>query len=227
MRSDKKIDPTDDESVKGDMTPMIDIIFLLLIFFLLTTKFIVPEKMISQLLPTNKGQRNTAKEDVLPPDDVNILIYPEGFTRGMGVEEMDALWREKQGSSAAMIQVGQNTPIRIHGEAISGDSREAVLNLVLGEIHAYISQHLAAAEQGEERRNERPVVIHCFSSLSWKYALVAYDAVRQYEREQAGVRISSSQDLRHMREASFAPPRIRNYHPWERGNELHEILHAR
>ena len=38
-----KIAVDDEEEVKGDMTPMIDIIFLLLIFFLLTTKFVEEE----------------------------------------------------------------------------------------------------------------------------------------------------------------------------------------
>ena len=66
-RRRKRLDPSDQEDVEGDMTLMIDIVFLLLIFFLLTTKFIVPEKMISQLLPTNKGQASSSPPVVEPP----------------------------------------------------------------------------------------------------------------------------------------------------------------
>ena len=85
----------------------------------------------------------------------------------------------------------------------------------------------AAEIPGSPRKEQRPVVIHCFSALSWKYAMLAYDAVRQFERDKAQGVITSTQDLREAREVSFAPPRIRNYHTWELGNELYEILHMR
>lgn len=228
MARRKRIDPSDQEDIKGDMTPMIDIIFLLLIFFLLTTKFIVPEKMISQLLPTNKGQAAASPPVVEPPQDLNILIYPEGFARGMGVQQMDTLWKDNQNASVAMLQVSNNSPIRIEGNSISGSTQAAALNPVLAEVYGYIAGLMEAAEMpGEPRKDQRPVVIHCFSALSWKYALLAYDAVRQYEREKAGGRITNSEALREAREVSFAPPRVRNYHTWELGNELWEILHMR
>ncbi|TVR08646.1 MAG: hypothetical protein EA401_13680 [Planctomycetota bacterium] len=229
MARSKRFDPMDEEPVKGDMTPMIDIIFLLLIFFLLTTRFIVPEKMISQLLPTNKGQASSSPPVVEPPPDLNILIYPEGFARGMGVQQMDDMWKANPDASRALLQVGNNDPIMIEGSSISASTRQASLEPVLEGVFQYIAGHLAAAEDpGESRDDQRPVVIHCFSALSWKYALLAYDAVRQYERDVAGSgAIESSQDLREAREVSFAPPRIRNYHTWELGNELWEILHMR
>lgn len=227
-RQRKKFDPSDEEEIKGDMTPFIDIIFLLLIFFLLTTKFIVPEKMISQLLPTNKGQASSSPPVVEPPQDLNILIYPEGFARGMGVQQMHNMWMDNQNASVAMLQVSNNPPIRIEGASIAGSTRAEHLNPVLDEVYAYIAGLMEAAEvPGQPRTEQRPVVIHCFSALHWKYALLAYDAVRQFERNKAGGRITSSEALRDAREVSFAPPRIRNYHTWELGNELWEILHMR
>ena len=227
-RRRKRMDPSDQEDVKGDMTPMIDIVFLLLIFFLLTTKFIVPEKKISQLLPTNKGQASSSPPVVEPPKDLNILVYPEGYARGMGVEQMDTMWKDKQDASVAMLQVSNNSPIRIPGSSISGSSRAADLEPTLGQIYDYVNSLMAAAEIPDSpRKDQRPVVIHCFSALSWKYAIVAYDAVRQYERDQAQGAILTTEDLREAREVSFAPPRIRNYHTWELGNELYEILHMR
>lgn len=227
-RRRKKIDPTEQEDIKGDMTPMIDIIFLLLIFFLLTTKFIVPEKMISQLLPTNKGQASSSPPVVEPPQDLNILIYPEGFARGMGVQQMHNMWMESQDSSVAMLQVSNNPPTRIESSAIARSTHSDNLDPILGGVYAYIAGYMEAAEiPGAPRKDQRPVVIHCFSALHWKYALIAYDAVRQFERDKAGGRITNSDALREAREVSFAPPRIRNYHTWELGNELWEILHMR
>ena len=44
---------------KLDLVPMIDCIMLLLLFFILTTKFTADEKAIASLLPTDKGQAPT------------------------------------------------------------------------------------------------------------------------------------------------------------------------
>ena len=63
-------DQADDEQRDGLM-PMIDMIFLLLIFFLLTTRFIDPEETLAQLLPTDSGEHRTVS--LLPPED-NLLI---------------------------------------------------------------------------------------------------------------------------------------------------------
>ena len=184
--------------------------------------------MISQLLPTNKGQASSSPPVVEPPKDLNILVYPEGFARGMGVEQMDTMWKDNQNAGVAMLQVSNNGPIRIDGNSLSGNTTEAFLDPTLSEIYGYVSSLMEAAElPGSPRKEQRPVVIHCFSALSWKYAMVAYDAVRQFERDKAQGSILTTQDLREAREVSFAPPRIRNYHTWELGNELYEILHMR
>ena len=42
------------EEGKLDLVPMIDCIMLLLLFFILTTKFSAEEKAIASLLPTDK-----------------------------------------------------------------------------------------------------------------------------------------------------------------------------
>lgn len=218
----------DQEEEKGDMTPMIDIVFLLLIFFLLTTKFIVPEKMISNLLPTNKGQASASPPVVEPPQDLNILIYPEGFQRGMGVEQMDTLWHSQENTRTAVFRVSNNPHIIVKSGDLSGSTRKADLDNGIGPIHSYIWQFMEAAETAGSRKEQRPVVIHCFSGTSWKYALIAYDAVRAYEKQKAGgLKVVNSETLREAREVSFAPPRIRNYHTWELGNELWEIVNMK
>jgi len=44
-----------DTGVEGDMTPMIDCVFLLLIFFMCATKFRMPEGALSSWLPRDRG----------------------------------------------------------------------------------------------------------------------------------------------------------------------------
>ena len=61
------------------MTPMIDIIFLLLVFFILTTKFIPEEKVIANLLPTDKGQSSASTPEVVETEEINIKIIPGIF----------------------------------------------------------------------------------------------------------------------------------------------------
>jgi hypothetical protein len=63
--------------------------------------------------------------------------------------------------------------------------------------------------------------------MPWKYALLAYDAVRDYEGDKVGKYNKTNFDLLEAREVSFAPPRIRNYSTNELGNELFEIVHMR
>ena len=55
---------------KPNMTPLIDIVFLLLVFFILTTKFIPEEKVIKQLLPTDQGSRSVQQEMIDEPEDI-------------------------------------------------------------------------------------------------------------------------------------------------------------
>jgi biopolymer transport protein ExbD len=57
-----------------DLVPMIDCIMLLLIFFVMTTKFSTEEKAISSLLPTDKGQSGPGKAKDIKM--VNICINP-------------------------------------------------------------------------------------------------------------------------------------------------------
>jgi hypothetical protein len=72
-RKKEKIEP-----VPLDMTPMIDCIFLLLLFFLLSCKFIALEGQLSSFLPKDRGLQATA----IQPKLVNVTLFlqwvPEG-----------------------------------------------------------------------------------------------------------------------------------------------------
>lgn len=55
-----------DNEVKGDMTPMIDCVFLLLVFFMCATRFKTLEEKLVTHLPKNLGEQNVTPMDVQP-----------------------------------------------------------------------------------------------------------------------------------------------------------------
>lgn len=59
------------EEVKPDMTPMIDVTFLLLIFFIVTLKFKVLEGRLDAALPKDRGTSTTEAEEV---EKIDILM---------------------------------------------------------------------------------------------------------------------------------------------------------
>jgi hypothetical protein len=79
------------------------------------------------------------------------------------------------------------------------------------------------------RQEQDPIEIHCFSGLPWKFALVAFDAVRHYEHQASGEQGSEVgwMDAATTRRISFAPPRIRDSSRHELGDELFELTHLR
>ncbi|MCB9879737.1 MAG: biopolymer transporter ExbD [Planctomycetes bacterium] len=59
------------EEVKADMTPMIDVVFLMIIFFI-CIEFKVLESKLDAFLPTDKGSQNTVVE---PQEQLSIKIH--------------------------------------------------------------------------------------------------------------------------------------------------------
>ncbi|HEX9792452.1 MAG TPA: biopolymer transporter ExbD [Planctomycetota bacterium] len=60
------------EEVKPDMTPMIDVTFLLLIFFIVTLKFKTLEGRLDAALPKDMGSAATKAEEI---EKVDIVLY--------------------------------------------------------------------------------------------------------------------------------------------------------
>ena len=59
------------EEAKADMTPMIDVVFLMIIFFI-CIEFKVLESKLDAFLPTDKGSQNTVVE---PQEQLSIKIH--------------------------------------------------------------------------------------------------------------------------------------------------------
>ena len=63
------------EDIDMDMTPMIDIVFNLLIFFMCATKFRTAEGMIEAFLPKNRGQSSGTPQIDLNEVRIKLLWY--------------------------------------------------------------------------------------------------------------------------------------------------------
>jgi hypothetical protein len=220
---------TADVDDKVNMVPLIDCMFFLILFFLLVTRFGPAEQAIASMLPTDHGP--TGRGQVQPNEQINIAIYPSGLDRGLGARAYAAAVDEQLSAghfdASACVRVGGSAPATVLGATLSNLPDEAT-QAQISAVHAYIASELAARETaGAPRAQQHPVVVSCYSALSWKYALLAYDAVRAYEGSLAGGRINrTSGDLADAREVTFAPPLVRNI-PGEQGRELEGILHLR
>jgi len=64
------------EEVKPDMTPMIDVTFLLLIFFIVTLKFKVLEGRLDAALPKDRGTSTSQAEEVEKIDVLLVVAEP-------------------------------------------------------------------------------------------------------------------------------------------------------
>ncbi|MEK7412310.1 MAG: biopolymer transporter ExbD [Planctomycetota bacterium] len=216
-----------------DLVPMIDTVMLLLLFFMLTTKFTPEEKMISSLLPTDKGQAAT-KVKVEEKKTVNICIYPAQMEKGYQPSEYRKMLTDRfqpgQTIQDAYIRIGNADPILIEGRTLEVRDGEKI-KVLINQISRFISEKMDPYEDKDrpERKDQPPVIIHCFSGMPWRFALIAYDSVRYYESQKPhGFKFSGNPDeLQRMREVVFAPPRIRNYSANELGNELYEIVHTK
>ena len=65
------------EEIKSDMTPMIDVTFLLLIFFIVTLKFKVLEGRLDAALPKDRGT-NTSKVEEIEKIDILLFVADPG-----------------------------------------------------------------------------------------------------------------------------------------------------
>lgn len=84
-----------------NITPLIDVVFLLLIFFLVATKFAEEERFLDLPLPA----ASQAHALSVPPQQLIINVTKEGryYVRGT--------FMDKKGLSLVMMEVSQNNPL--------------------------------------------------------------------------------------------------------------------
>jgi hypothetical protein len=211
---------------KLDLVPMIDCILLLLLFFILTTRFDKPDEAIASMLPTEQG--TVAQQSATPPERANICIYPAGLERGLQPSEYASHLRELGVPRRAWLRVGAAEPLEIDVAAlrvVEGEpGSKAAVDRQLSLIHGYIAGQLARFEGDGPRVKQCPISIHCFSGMPWAFALIAYDACRGYE---AGHGAVASYEFGDKREVDFGAPRLRDATTHALGDELYEIIGMR
>jgi hypothetical protein len=215
MRLARPSDSDDDDGARADLTPLIDLVFLLLVFLILTTRFAPEEQVIGQLLPTKNGGPGQSEIEKMP---VNIAVYPAGCERGR-----DLAWYR---SFAEDQDVGRLplAELRVGGERLLVDAR-APAEEELDQVAAFVGAQLARFERpGLPRKEQDRIVIHCWSGMPWRFALWSYDAVRAYEMEQGLDPQARPSDGRAV---DFAPPRLRNAERGSKAHELFEIVQLR
>ena len=106
------------------MTSMIDVVFLLLIFFLVTTTFVRPERQLLSAIQSN--EREAAKsESLLEPAVVDVVRLGEKAVFKIGAittDNIDEVERVLQGfenkSEGAWVRVADNVPFEFAAQAI-------------------------------------------------------------------------------------------------------------
>lgn len=106
------------------MTSMIDVVFLLLIFFLVTTTFVRPERQLLSAIQSNEREA-TKKESLLEPAVVDVVKAGDKATFRIGAITTDDIAEVKrvlQGfenkSEGAWVRVADDVPFEFAAKAI-------------------------------------------------------------------------------------------------------------
>lgn len=73
------------EKIEAPMAPMIDVVFQLLIFFMLTLKIVEPEGDFNINMPISAPQQNNEQQVDLPPIKVRLLAAADGALGDMKI----------------------------------------------------------------------------------------------------------------------------------------------
>lgn len=209
-----------------DLTPMIDIVFLMLVFFILTTSFRPEEQQLAGLLP--QGGAGVVDATVLPPPTVRISIVPIDLPERATEAEYQVVARRllHQGPCDAVdLRMGTQVLGRIDLRLLRS-ADHAIARDELERIHALLHGSLAQREIPVQKRSEAPPVeIHAWSGLPWASVTTVFDAVRSYEAERHGSQITTREDLNTARSVAFAAPPVRNVSTKNEGRELFDLMH--
>ena len=186
-----------------DLVPMIDCIMLLLLFFILTTRFTSEELRIAAVLPQG-GPVVPSRPVVLPPPTVRIAVLPDG-------------------AGGTMVRIGGGEPLRLSQEDLRLPGGP-VLDAVVDDFHRQIATRLAIYEVPGVRAGQVPIEIHCATRMPWCAALAVYDAVRGYESK-----LLPRRDLpiEEQRPVAFAAPVLRGTRTDNERDELDRLLRLR
>ena len=106
------------------MTSMVDVVFLLLIFFIVTTTFTRPEREIASAIKVNE-QKSTQQNSNLEPAIVDVFLlssqvrFRVGAVQTSNLKEIQALLNGfNNKSEGAFVRVAGNVPYEAAAKAI-------------------------------------------------------------------------------------------------------------
>jgi hypothetical protein len=148
--------PGDSDEGRLDLVPMIDCIMLLLLFFMMTTKFTPEEKRIDTLLSTDHGTCPTPTHQD-PPHVVHVCLYPSGLAREAQPSQYEADWQRIQASgratAVAALQVGGREPLTVSGAQLA--TQDQAMQQQVEAIHGYITAELTKYVKGGAKSGQR------------------------------------------------------------------------
>lgn len=143
-----------------DLTPMIDIVFLLLIFFMTATKFRTPEGVIEAFLPKDKGQAAGTPKIDLNEIRIKLLWYDASGSPTKGDEGF------------VVLKVGDEV-----FNSVGDFNRETYSSL--SSVWANLGSKLSEFKDGYKGSSEKglPVIIDARKQVPTKYVISALNEV--------------------------------------------------
>lgn len=136
------------EKIEPQMAPMIDVVFQLLIFFMLTLKIIEPEGDFSINMPQGKPAPNPKVDVVIPPLEITMTHKPDGSLASLKFGNNPAL-KPPLNASASEIE----TYIKLNERELLNTEQARVR---IGEDRLFTRLNEAVAKYVREQANLQP-----------------------------------------------------------------------
>ena len=182
-----------------NMTPMIDVVFQLLTFFMLTLKTVIVEGDFNIKMPL--GAAAGAAEDIpLPPLQVRPTATPEGRLAGVRLGEQPLVGPELLGQLAgtdAEIEAAlANAKANPAGLAAAQRARQSAIATLVATLQAGI---LDTFGNNPDKAEEAELVLDCDPGLKYDYVVSAITAA-------SGI-VEGDEVIPLIRKIKFAPPK--------------------
>jgi biopolymer transport protein ExbD len=159
-----------------NMTPMIDVVFQLLTFFMLTLKTVIVEGDFNIKMPL--GASAGAAEDIpLPPLQVRLTATPEGRLAGVRLGEQSLvgpqLLESLAGTDAAIEAAIPNAKADPSGLAAARQARQAAIDTLVATLQAGI---LDTFGNDPAKAEDAELELDCDPGLKYDYVVSAITA---------------------------------------------------
>ena len=129
LSSQKRVETKMELSTTG----MIDIVFLLLVFFLVTSSFLPPEKELRPAIRTEEKTESKSSSDLeramveIVPEGA-VFLYKLGSTRTRDVDELvESLQAFPNKSDGAFVRADDDAPFDMTAQAISAAKKSGFI----------------------------------------------------------------------------------------------------